>query len=277
MNISEDDEKGSFYLKYYAPIVERLEYAKDVNLARWKRMKSEVADLESQYVAAADGNEEELKRVGLFNEGDDGEDEEGEDKEGGQVEGAMGPDQEAEAVEAHGVESGDGSEGNRAEGELPSSDDRVHAIGTSFGARMSASLRTWTETEGDELWAKKHPVLSPAAARITVSGSNMGAPVRKKTIKRKPFNYEATIVASQGKSLVEIEMERISLVQDLEEKLVEARRKSLKEPEPRPTMQMRFYSILRRLLHMFLSPTEKNLRKPGHVRYSEIILALLYW
>ena len=144
---------------------------------------------------------------------------------------------------------------------------------------MSANLRTWTETEGDELWAKKRPVLSIAAASITVSGSNMGAPVRKKTIKRKTstFNYEATIVASQGKSLVEIETERIRLVQDLEEKLVEARQRSTKEPEPRPTMQIRFYSILQQLLRIFLSPTQKNLRKPGHVRYSEIILALLYW
>ena len=96
MNISEEDEKGWFYLKYYSPIVERLEDAKDANLARWKQMKSEVGKLESQYIAAADGNEEDLKRMGLFNDGDDGEDEEGEDKEGEQGEGAIVPDQEAE-------------------------------------------------------------------------------------------------------------------------------------------------------------------------------------
>ena len=105
-------------------------------------------------------------------------------------------------------------------------------------------------------------------------------PVRKKTIKRKSSNYdpyETQLAAAKGKSPIEIEMERLALVQELEEKLTEARQRSTKEPEPRLTLQIRLYSMLRRFLRLFLTSKEKNLRKPGHVRYSEILLALLYW
>jgi len=274
MSISQEDEKGKFYLKYYQPVLEKEEYLKDMNLARWKRMKAEVTDFENQYRLACDGNADELKRMGLAL--DDGEHESEDEHDEEQGHAVISENHPEEAAETTGNREGEDA--------APPEGNLVHTSGTAFGGKMSTSLAAQSDSQrGDSI----RPFALSSASCAMVSGGNMGAggaiarvPARKKTIKRNKSTfdpYKAQIIAAKGKSPLEIEMERLQVVQELEEKLTDARAKSIKEPEPRPTMQLRFLSVLLHFLRLFLSDKERNLRRPGHVRYSEIILALLYW
>ena len=124
-------------------------------------------------------------------------------------------------------------------------------------------------------------------ATVTINGGNMGAkgvPPRVKLVKRQTTRKSMNAIENQ---LAEHAMKNNHLseqsliaerLQVLEAKLKAAQKDEKAEgAEPRPSMKLRYYTVLKYLSRYFLSEIERNARQPGHLRYNEIILAFLYW
>ena len=121
---------------------------------------------------------------------------------------------------------------------------------------------------------------------FTVCGGNMGmgggrggaAPVAKKKVKKKVTNYDgidkAIRAAKNKKDEYQIQMEMIDAA---EQALTDARKATASMKEPTPSVFMRFWDGMIWLAEGLLTDEERTARKPGHVRYSEVIIALMYW
>jgi hypothetical protein len=121
---------------------------------------------------------------------------------------------------------------------------------------------------------------------VTVSGANMGmgggrggaAPVAKRKIKKRTSNYagiEKSIQAARfKKDDYQIQMERMEAAEGA---LSDAREIASSMREPVPTLFMRFWDMMLWFSEGMLTDEERTARKPGHVRYSELITALMYW
>ena len=124
-------------------------------------------------------------------------------------------------------------------------------------------------------------------ATVTINGGNMGAKgvaPRVKLVKRQSTRKSTRAIEIQ---LAEhaIKNNPLSAQSEIAERLqvLEAKHKSAQKDEkaegaePMPSMKLRYYTILKYLSRFFLSEVERNARQAGHLRYNEIILALLYW
>jgi hypothetical protein len=123
--------------------------------------------------------------------------------------------------------------------------------------------------------------------KVSIAGGNMGQPnkpaARTKKIKK---NDKKKAMRAIERQLAE-GADQDKLAQSMEEhkELLDIRAAKYKAalsvannlPEPKPNMKMRYYYFKTWILSLFLPKREYNLRKPGHVFYDEIILAMLYW
>ena len=134
---------------------------------------------------------------------------------------------------------------------------------------------------------------SDEAASVTVSGSQMGMGggrgggrggaankhhMKSNKVKKKTSNYsgiEKALARERRKN--EDIMKEMYKVKELEQKLTEKRELVMAMPQPTPTLWMRCVQFAIWMVAANLSDEERIVRKKGHVRYNEVILALIYW
>ena len=115
---------------------------------------------------------------------------------------------------------------------------------------------------------------------VSVSGGNMGQVSgprsRVKKIKKKTPDTSMLIASDKGaeQKLLQQEEARLEGIAEKLEKLIHAKKNAI---EPKQSFTLRGYRFLRWVLSFGLSPEERDVRIPGHVRYNEIILTFLYW
>ena len=115
---------------------------------------------------------------------------------------------------------------------------------------------------------------------VSVSGGNMGQVsgprARVKKIKKRTPDTSMLIAHDAGaeKMLLQQEEARLKGIAEKLQKLIHAKKNAI---EPKQSFTLRGYRFLRWVLSFGLSPEERDVRIPGHVRYNEIILTFLYW
>lgn len=277
MEAPESTNYSHFYVTWYVPHSEKLQWLEEVNFGDWKQMKDQVVDCEKEYIKLADGDEAALARVGLTRDMD-GEDDDDEPKS------PFKSPKKANVIGATPQRRVSIAEGGNTQ-----DPDQSQVSGAAFGGTWVVGVKEGGgEREAVPAEKEGRGYLASAGGSITVSGSDMGMggagkqepQKRVKQFKRKNESMKA-IEKAMVQSTVDLgvseEYVRLQKLTELEEKLTKARRKADKYPEPAPTLKIRFYTYFKRFLKLFLSHNEANQRVPGHVRYNEIILALLYW
>ena len=118
----------------------------------------------------------------------------------------------------------------------------------------------------------------------TVSGGNMGQPKAQPQGKVKKIK---TNKVQKTMSAIERQMENINVggsiqntytdkeIRELKMAFLSARKDAAVQPED--TFKIKLLRYFKYFLSLFLPYNEKYLRAPGHVHYTEIIMAMLYW
>ena len=152
----------------------------------------------------------------------------------------------------------------------------AHVEASSFGANASIVHTTKLAGSIDE----SQQDFESVHTCFIVSGGNMGAnaapPKRIKQVKRRKSNTDKLDTGTEPTHLVLAEQARLQRIAELQDKLEEAKGRH-SDGGPRTPLKLRLYTLLRKTLVCFLSEKESNRRLPGHVRYDEIIMALIYW
>ena len=266
MNSPEDIQYSWIFNNVYTSVSEIETHLKEVRFYEWKRSKEAVRILEQKYFNACGGASPDLQRMGLqhMDLNAEGSGDEHAGNEGRGDEDAEPTFQDTGAQRCDSLDANDCSAPETATGSFTESKGIAHqnsASGNSFGI----------------------------APGILVSGGNMGAhkgpPKRVKQVKRANTQRSSLKVLEkqvfalqvvQNKSLEE--EERLAEMEALEVLLLQARKDDERAGfEAKPTFYIQCWVLLRKLVFFFLSDKERNLREPGHVRYSEIILAFLCW
>ena len=239
----EDVNFSYFYREYYLPLLEYEQHLHDSNNSKWKHTRDLVTAYEKQYRDFCQDDDMALARMGLSIARDD---EEYQDK-----------DQSNHADD------------HTADDDFMPDDDRVEKV------------------DGDEAGIENAQISGSALGSVclTVNGGNMGAmkgpPVRVRQIKRKRNNTKvldkqlaASVTEHPG---MQEDIDRLAAIEALELLVVDARKTAGKSLAPKPTFKMHLVAVARPFLKLFLSEKERNGRLPGHVRYNEILMAMLYW
>ena len=279
---------GWIYRNIYCNIKEKEEYLYSLNVAEWKNMHQSIQKLENKFAAEAEeqGDTDALRRMNLqvkkrytLDAEKDGEEDDEDQKS----------DAEVEAVQAEPLPNDDIiSEGHYSDRALD--DDLEDAQGQGHhvaGSNMGGSFGPPTfprpvwqgeSGEGDPGWMALGRRQSMS---MTVSGQNMGmggAPRHVKKVKRQVSNYAGVDYYLSGKHQKKDPfLEAQQRLKDLEFQLVALRKQALEMDTPRPTLWMRFWAFMGSATELLLTDEERVIRKKGHVRYNEVINALMYW
>ena len=235
--LSDGTGMSMFYTYIYSPLSQNLQSLRDEALTSWQILRQRVMEAEEACREACGDDEEVLNRMGLYRIKDKDE------RDVQQADIEDGKDKETENENGNGKHEGDAERAIKEQVEVIN----VH------GGNMGVSKQGPPKPKVKQVKTKKNTALD------------------KKEDEWREKNKQSAL----GVDIQKENNEDIML--QLEKNLNKARKECNKCPRPRETLKIRFLTVLSKFCWLLLGTDEQNRRKPGHARYNEIMLTLIYW